>query len=321
MLLRRASVGSWRGIELRHFDALEAVAACGSFTRAARELGYSQSAISQQIAALERIVGHALLERRGSAQPVTLTPIGAVVLDHARQIAMRVAAARADVDARAASSSSARVGATPVSGAWVLPRTVAAARRAAAGSFELALSEAARDDHLVQLLDQAVLDVAIVHLPVVSESLALEPLATDEYVVVAPASSPLARREARVGVEELGSLPLIALSGRGGMDDLAPELAAAGLAPESVLQVRDGATACSFVAAGVGAAILPALTVTEAGPVVVRETSFRLPPRVVGIAWSRGRALHPAAATFVESARLVRKAAQHARLLARSPAA
>src|SRR5437764_13320399 len=86
----------WLGIELRHFLALEAVAREGSFGKAAAKLGYTQSAVSQQIAALERIVGQRLVERPGGPEPVSLTEAGRLLLTHADAIPARVAAAQAD---------------------------------------------------------------------------------------------------------------------------------------------------------------------------------------------------------------------------------
>src|SRR4051812_3687077 len=88
---------SWLGVELRHFLALEAVAREGSFGKAAASLGYTQSAVSQQIATLERIVGHRLVERPGGPKPVSLTEAGRLLLIHADAIAARVAAAQADL--------------------------------------------------------------------------------------------------------------------------------------------------------------------------------------------------------------------------------
>src|SRR2546427_778200 len=84
---------SWLGVELRHFLALEAVAREGSFGKAATALGYTQSAVSQQIATLERIVGHRLIDRPGGPKPVSLTEAGRLLLTHAGAIAARVAAA------------------------------------------------------------------------------------------------------------------------------------------------------------------------------------------------------------------------------------
>src|SRR3989442_15164043 len=92
---------SWLGVELRHFLALEAVAREGSFGKAATALGYTQSAVSQQIATLERLVGQKLLERPGGPRPVSLTEAGRLLLTHAESIAARVAAAQADLTALA----------------------------------------------------------------------------------------------------------------------------------------------------------------------------------------------------------------------------
>src|SRR5256885_4800089 len=88
---------SWLGVELRHFLALEAVAREGSFGKAATALGYTQSAVSQQIATLERIVGHRLVERPGGPEPVSLTEAGRLPLIHADAIAARVPPAQADL--------------------------------------------------------------------------------------------------------------------------------------------------------------------------------------------------------------------------------
>ena len=88
---------SWLGIELRHLAALEAVARTGTFGRAASDLGYTQSAVSQQIAALEKIVGEPLFDRPGGPRPVEITRLGEVLLEHARAIVSRVGEAGVDL--------------------------------------------------------------------------------------------------------------------------------------------------------------------------------------------------------------------------------
>ncbi len=113
---------SWLGVEIRHFAALQALAAEGSFGRAARRLGYTQSAISQQIATLERIVGERLVERPGGPRPVTLTEAGELLLRHADSIVARLQAAQADLHAlQAGEVGTLRVGTFQSVGARVLP--------------------------------------------------------------------------------------------------------------------------------------------------------------------------------------------------------
>ena len=88
------SANDWLGVEMRHFAALEAVSRTGSFGRAARELGYTQSAVSQQIAQLERIVGQRLFHRPGGPRQVEPTEAGLLLLGHADAIVARLDAAR-----------------------------------------------------------------------------------------------------------------------------------------------------------------------------------------------------------------------------------
>src|SRR5256885_14460806 len=93
---------SWLGLELRHLVALKAIAEHGTFGKAARSLGYTQSAISQQIATLERIVGQKLIDRPGGPKRVSLTEAGQLLLRHADGITARLQAAHADLDALSA---------------------------------------------------------------------------------------------------------------------------------------------------------------------------------------------------------------------------
>src|SRR4029077_4100957 len=93
----RAEHDLWLGVEVRHLAALKAVAEEGTFGAAALRLGYAQSAISQQIAALERYVGPRLSDRPGGSRPVQLTRAGELLLGHAESIMTRLSAARIDL--------------------------------------------------------------------------------------------------------------------------------------------------------------------------------------------------------------------------------
>src|ERR671938_885387 len=186
----------WAGLELRHLLALDAVAREGSFGRAAISLGYTQSAISQQIAALERIVGERLLERPGGPRPVSLTEAGELLLRHADAIVARLAAARADLQALAAGhAGTLRIGIYQSVGERILPEVL---RRFAASwpKVELALTESASDAELLELVERGELDLTFADLPLTDGPFESVELVRDPFVLLVASDSPLAARGA-----------------------------------------------------------------------------------------------------------------------------
>src|SRR5262245_30012565 len=116
----------WSGLELRHLAALSAVASERSFRAAADSLGYVQSAVSYQIASLERLVGHRLIERSPGPSPVRCTAAGEMLLEHAGYVLDRIEIAKADLgligDGRAGTL---RVGVCQAVATRVISRTLA----------------------------------------------------------------------------------------------------------------------------------------------------------------------------------------------------
>src|ERR671938_1219998 len=179
----------WLGIELRHLTALEAVAREGSFGRAAKSLGYTHSAVSQQIAALERIVGARLVERPGGPRPVSLTDAGELLLRHAEAIVARLAAAQADLAALADGEGGVlRVGIYQSVGQRILPELM---RRYAAAwpRVEIALTESASDAELLASVERGELDMTFADLPLTEGPFDSVELLRDPYVLVSPTRS------------------------------------------------------------------------------------------------------------------------------------
>jgi DNA-binding transcriptional LysR family regulator len=292
----------WLGIELRHLAALQALAAEGSFGRAAERLGYTQSAVSQQIATLERIVGERLVERPGGPRPVSLTEAGALLLRHAQSIVSRLQAAQADLHAlRAGEAGTLRIGTFQSVGARVLPEVM---RRFAAAWPHVDVVLGELDDADVELaVERGEFDAGFVLLPVGDAPLETSELLHDPYVLVAAAGSPLAAAPGAPSLAEIGAAPLIGFRSDRSLEPVEAALRGAGVEPRFTFRSNDNGTVQGLVAAGIGNAILPRLTVDEGDPrVVVRELGDQVPPRVIAIARHRDRYHSPAARAFVETA-------------------
>src|SRR2546421_4796752 len=180
------------GVELRHLAALEAVGRTRSFGRAARELGYTQSAVSQQIAQLERNVGQRLVDRPGGPRPVDLTDAGRLLLRHADAIVAQLDAARADMAALAEGAAGPlRVGIYQSVGARILPGLVRRFREEWPRVQGSVREESAAPD-LLRLLEHGELDLTFAELPLPDGPFEAEEVLQDPYVLLVASGSELA---------------------------------------------------------------------------------------------------------------------------------
>lgn len=294
---------SWLGLELRHLIALKAIAEQGTFSRAASSLGYTQSAVSQQIATLERIVGQRLIERPGGPRPVSLTEAGELLLRHADAISARLSAAQADLAALdAGESGPLRIGTYQSVGSRVLPGLL---REFSAQwpDVDITLQESADDRDLIRLVERGELDLTFVVLPIDPGPWETVELFRDPYVLVVQADSPLASRDRTPGLRELVEQPLISNRTCRTTQRVEERLRHAGREPHIAFRSDDNGTVQGLVAAGVGIAIVPRLTVDETDKAVrVVDLAERVPPRLIGLAWHRDRRRTRAAQAFVELA-------------------
>jgi DNA-binding transcriptional LysR family regulator len=296
---------NWLGVELRHFAALEAVARERSFGRAADRLGYTQSAVSQQIGQLERIVGERLVERPGGPRAVSLTEAGELLLRHAEAIVARLDAARADMAAlRAGETGTLRVGTYQSIGARILPAVMRRFRTDYPG-IELVLHEPTTDPELYALIESGDLDLAFCSPPLPDGPFTALELMEDPYVLVVPADSPLAKKKS-ASILDMGNLPLIGSQTCSSGIRLEADLRGQGVEVDYAFRTDDNGTVQGLVAAGYGVALWPLLAVTPGDErVKVIRLEPAVSPRKIGVAWHRDRHRSPAARAFVEIAREV----------------
>ena len=145
--------------DVKQLRVLKAVADHGSFSAAADALSYTQPAISQQIAALEKRAGTTLVDR--GSRGVRLTDAGRALVDHAEVVIARLAAAEAELEAIAGiRGGRVRLASFPTAGASLLPPARRRFQRAPPG-VELSFVEREPED-AAQMLRAAELEVAIV---------------------------------------------------------------------------------------------------------------------------------------------------------------
>jgi DNA-binding transcriptional LysR family regulator len=272
-------------LDLHRLRLLREFADRGTIAAVAAALGYTPSAVSQQLSALEREAGAALLDR--AARSVELTDAGRRLAVHAEIILAQVEAAEADLTAQELQPSGrVCVAALPSTAAAFAPALVRSLRRHPA--LTLLLQQAAPGEGLRRVrsgeADVAVVDDWSGALPSFAPMLRSYPLLRDPVVLIVPRSHPLADPAAPVDLRQLRETSqwMAAPAGEPSRQAVDRLLETAGGAPAVPWEFEGLGTIVSLVARGVGVALVPRLALaTGEGRVAVRELPAPAPAREV----------------------------------------
>ncbi|MFF4804127.1 LysR family transcriptional regulator [Streptomyces sp. NPDC001351] len=290
-------------LDLQRLRALHAVSVHGTVGAAAAALGYTPSAVSQQIAKLERETRTVLLEREGRG--VRLTPEAHQLVDTAQELLAIVERAETALEERRGVPAGRLTIAAFASAARGLMPAVLADLAARHPTLDARLSEI--DPHLsVDLVAKGAVDLAVVHdwdiapLPV-PPGVEHAVIGEDRSTLLVPAGHPFAGRES-VRREELGGERWVCQPpGRVCHDWLVRTMRAAGHEPEIVHQADENPTLVALVAGGLGICLVPRL---GRGPLPAGVVEVRLEPtpvRRLYALWRKGAARRPAIAETVRT--------------------
>lgn len=282
---------------------LRSVVNSGSVSAAAANLGYTPSAISQQISVLEKEAGTALLEKHGRG--LRPTPAGSYLAEQAARMTALLNDTEAELaDIRAGRTGRLRLRFFHTASTGLVPRAVAKFR---AEHPDVQLDLEMLEQGLLDALAAGEADVAVIvrgrRVPA-REGVRIVPLAEDPYRAVLPRGHRLAGQDV-IDLSWLADEPWVD-SSPGTTDPCAEALqeayASAGFTPRTVMQVDGSYTAQGFVAAELGVALVPALGMEMVHPdVVVRPLRNPAPVRPLHIAVREGVADRPATASLLRT--------------------
>jgi DNA-binding transcriptional LysR family regulator len=293
------------GLGLRELQAVLAVAESGSFRRAAAALGYTQSALSHQVSALEAALGQPLFHRPGGRAPVRLTPAGEAVCRRARRALSEVEAVAADAEQAARGEIvRVRVGVTQTAAAEIMPAALRAFRDDHPG-VEVVLSAADDQEGSRAALRRGDLDLAFSYDPETDEYIESIALIADPWVILTRRDSAIASLD-HPGFGALDRLDLVAWTRRWpAQAELEDTWARRGIAPRIVYRTDDNLALQRLVAAGLGDACIGRVVASRAVDPALTWLEPREPlaPRTIGVCYPRDRPLTATARSLISAIR------------------
>jgi LysR family transcriptional regulator, low CO2-responsive transcriptional regulator len=275
--------------EIRHLVAFTTVLEAGGFTKAARALNLTQSALSHQIKTLEDQLGVEVFARIGKR--TILTQAGEILLKHAAVVLRELADARQDLlELRDPGRGRLRISASGYSCYLLLPR-ILQEFKAEYPRVELSVS-ADYTGEAVQHLLEGMSDIALLIAPSSVHNLTIVPLATDELFVTVPAGHPWAKRR-RVRWTDLATQVLITYNKASQThQSLLQRLAKEGASVPETMEVREAEAVTEMVKVGLGIAVLPRWVVQadlQAGRLIALPLGLKGLKRSWAIAYLHGR--------------------------------
>jgi DNA-binding transcriptional LysR family regulator len=293
------------GLGLRELQAVLAVAELGSFRRAATALGYTQSALSHQVSALETALGQSLFLRPGGRAQVRLTPAGEAVCRRARRALSEVEAVAADAEQAARGESvRVRIGVTQTSAAEIMPAALRAFRDDHPG-VEVVLVAADDPEDSGDALRRGELDLAFSYNSEPDEYIEAIGIVDDPWVILTRRDSAIAGLD-DPGFEALEGQDLVAWTRRWrGQADLEDTWARRGIAPRIVYRTDDNLALQRLVAAGLGHACIGRVVASRAvDPALTWLEPHAAPPtRTIALCYARHRPMTATARTLITAIR------------------
>ena len=292
------------GLGLRELRAVLTVAELGSFRRAAAELGYTQSALSHQVAALEAALGWPLFHRPGGRGQVRLTPAGEAVCRRARRALGEVEAMAADAEeAERGETVRVRVGVSQTAAAEIMPSALRAFRDEYPG-VEVVLS-GVDDSAGADALRKGRLDLAFINNPEPDDVIEAVPVLDDPWVILTRRDSTIAELR-RPGFDVLDGTDLVAWTRRWqGQRELEQAWARRGIAPKIVYRTDDNLALQRLVAAGLGHACIGRVAASRAVDPALTwlEPDEATAQRTIALCYARHRPLTATARTLITAIR------------------